>query len=115
MYYGYYDPMERMIEFGLGSAMARHMINTMNASMLGMYVPGAASTIPQPQSLTNIYVAIDKSPVGPLTEKEFGALVSQGKVSKDSLVWIPGMLSWKPLEEVPQVLKIVALTPPPLP
>lgn len=106
---------DRLIEFGLGMGMARQMVNVMNESMKNMSVPGAASTIPQPQLQTNLYVAIEGKPVGPLTELEFGSLVTQQKVKKDSLVWMPGMLTWKPLEQVPAVLKIVALAPPPLP
>jgi hypothetical protein len=42
-------------------------------------------------------------------------LVMQKKVDKSTLVWQPGMLGWKPLEEVPQILKVIALAPPPIP
>ena len=106
---------DRLVEFGLGMGVARQMVNVMNESMKNMYVPGAANIIPQPQPLTHIYVAIEGTPIGPLSEAEFGNLVTEQKVTKDSLVWMPGMLIWKPLEQVPAVLRIVALTPPPLP
>lgn len=106
---------DRLIEFGLGMGVARQMVNVMNESMKNMYVPGTVGSIPQPQPLTNIHVAVDGKPVGPLTEAEFGNLVTLQKVTKDSLVWVPGMLGWKPLEQVPAVLRIVALAPPPLP
>lgn len=98
----------------MGMAMAQQMVKVMNDTMQNMYVPGAANTIPQ-QTSSSIYVAIDGKPVGPLSEKEFTNLVSEQKISKDSLVWVPGMLGWKPLEEVPNILKIIALMPPPLP
>ncbi|MDO4956337.1 MAG: DUF4339 domain-containing protein [Bacteroidales bacterium] len=106
---------DRLVEFGMGMAMAQQMVKMMNETMQTMYVPGSPQTIPAPQPLSNIHVAIDGKDVGPLTEQEFASLVTQKKISKESLVWTPGMLSWKPLQEVPSILKIVALAPPPLP
>lgn len=105
---------DRLIEFGMGMAIAQQMVKVMNETMQTMYVPGAPQNIISPQSIS-IYVAIDENPVGPISEKEFSNLVSEQKVTKDSLVWMPGMLGWKPIEEVPILLKIIALTPPPLP
>lgn len=104
---------DRLVEFGMGMTMAQQMVNIMNETMKAMYVPGSPQTIPAPQS-TLIYAAIDGQSVGPMTESEFSGLIIGGKVTKDTLVWTPGMLSWKPLQEVPNVLRIVALTPPPL-
>ena len=105
---------DRLVEFGLGMAMARQMINVMNETMQTMYVPGSAHNVTIQQA-TCIYVAINGQSVGPLNEKDFSLLVADGKVNKDSLVWMPGMLAWKPLQEVPSALKIIALAPPPLP
>lgn len=105
---------DRLVEFGLGMAMAQQMVRVMNETMQTMYVPGSPQNISIPQ-LTSIYVVINGSSLGPLSEKEFLSLVSENKVTKDNLVWIPGMSGWKPLQEVPNILKIIALTPPPLP
>lgn len=105
---------DRLLEFGMGMAMAQQMVRVMNESMQTMYVPGAPQNIVKPQS-SPIYVAINGQPVGPISEREFAALVSEQKVNKDTLVWTPGMLNWKPLQEVPNILKIIALSPPPLP
>ena len=41
-------------------------------------------------------------------------MVLSHRLNKDTLCWMPGMAEWKPAEQVPQVLRIVALTPPPL-
>ena len=105
---------DRLLEFGMGMSMAQQMVKVMNETMQTMYVPGSPQNIAAPQSLS-IYAAIDGKSVGPMTELEFSALVSEQKVTKDSLVWTPGMLGWKPLQEVPSILKIIALAPPPLP
>ncbi|MCQ2288390.1 MAG: DUF4339 domain-containing protein [Muribaculaceae bacterium] len=105
---------DRLMEFGMGMAMARQMIGIMNQTMAQMQVPGSMATIPQPQT-PPIHVSLDGQAVGPLTETEFARLVTERKVNKDTLVWTPGMLNWQPLEQVPSVLKIVAMAPPPLP
>lgn len=107
--------MDRLVEFGLGMAMARQMIDVMNQSMRSMYVPGSIQSMPAPQPAVSIYAAIDGQSVGPLSEQEFGSLVTARRVTKDTLVWSPGMTQWQPLEQVPSILKIVALAPPPLP
>lgn len=105
---------DRLVEFGMGMAVANQMVSTMNRAMQTMHVPGSGQTIPQP--LQQIYfVAIDNKPVGPLNEGELSQLISQKKVKKDTLVWMPGMLGWQPVEKVSAILKIVALTPPELP
>ena len=106
--------LDRLMEFGVGMAMAQQMINMMNQTMQQMQVPGSVQTMPQP-TVQPIYVAIDGQQVGPLSESEVLNLVNQKKINKDTLVWIPGMSAWKPMEQVPQALKIIAMAPPPLP
>lgn len=105
---------DRLVEFGLGMAMAQQMIKIMNESMQTMYVPGAPQNISLPQCAP-IYVAINGQASGPYNEADFTRLVSDNAITKDTLVWHAGMLGWKPLSEVPSVLKIIALIPPPLP
>lgn len=107
--------MDRLVEFGLGMAMARQMVNVMNESMQNMYVPGSAQTIPQPQPVSNLYVALNGQAVGPLSASEFSHLVCEKKVTKDTLAWMPGQMGWKPIEQIPAILKIVAIAPPPIP
>ena len=100
---------DRLVDFGLSMAISQQMVNSMNLAIQQMHIPGSMQTIPTPQVL---YVAIDGKPVGPLSESEFIGLLNAGKVTKDTLTWIPGMAAWKKIEETPEVLRIVALTPP---
>ena len=105
--------LDRLLEFGLGIGMAQQMINTMNQSMKSMYIPGSIQSMPQP--ITSMYyVAIDGQQIGPLNESELMGLIREKKVSKDTLSWMPGMTTWLPIEKVPAILKLIALTPPPL-
>jgi len=108
---------DRLVEFGMGMAMAQQMVNMMNQSMRQMYVPGSIQSMPQPapqQQSNVIYLGIDGQQVGPLSESEVMTLVNNRRINKDTLVWMPGMPAWKPIEQVPEILKIIALTPPPI-
>ena len=105
---------DRLVEFVMGMAMAQQMVKVMNETMQAMYVPGAPNTISAPQALS-IYVGIDGKPIGPLNESEFTKMVSDKKVTCSTLVWMPGMIGWKPIDQVPDALRIIALAPPPIP
>ena len=104
---------DRLIEFGLGMGIARQMVGMMNQSMQSMYVPGSIQSMPTSIAQT-YFVAINGQQVGPLNDSELSQWISQKKVTKDTLAWMPGMTGWKPVEQVPAILKLVALTPPPL-
>lgn len=106
--------LDRLLEFGLGMGMAQQMINTMNQSMKSMYIPGSIQSMPQQPIASIYYVAIDGQQTGPLRESELMELIKDKKVSKDTLAWMPGMATWLPIEKVPAILKLIALTPPPL-
>lgn len=106
--------LDRLLEFGLGMGMAQQMINMMNQSMKSMYIPGSIQSMPQQPLASIYYVAIDGQQTGPLRESELMELIRDKKVSKDTLAWMPGMATWLPIERVPAILKLIALTPPPL-
>lgn len=104
---------DRLVEFGLNAAIAQQMVRSMNQSMRNMYVPGSIQSMPQAAPAI-FYVAIDGKQTGPLSEAELTQLIMQKQVSKDTLAWMPGMTAWQPIAEVPAILKVIALTPPPL-
>lgn len=105
---------DRLVEFGLGMGIAQQMVGMLNQAMKGMYVPGSIQSMP-PSSVSQTYfVAINGQQVGPLNDSELSKMISLKKVTKDTLAWMPGMSGWMPIEQVPAILKIVALTPPPL-
>lgn len=117
---------ERLVEFGLGMAVAQQMVGMMNQTMQQMYVPGSIQSIPSPNyRATSVqatplmsatyYVALNGRTAGPFSECELSALISRGEVTKDTLCWLPGLAAWQPVERTPQVLRLVALAPPPLP
>lgn len=104
---------DRLVEFGMGMAMAQQMVNTMNQSIQNMRVPGAMNQM-HPPIPKQFHVVLEGQQAGPFNEQEMSRLITERKVCKDTLVWRPGMPSWQPIEKVPEVLKLVALTPPPI-
>ncbi len=113
--YNSFYSIDRLMEFGLGLGVAQQMVQAMNQAMNNMHVPGSVNTIPRPQTEYPIYVVLNDAIAGPFSTSEFGTLVRNGSVNKDSLVWLPGMNAWEKVQSVPSVLKIIALTPPPVP
>lgn len=114
---GFYS-IDRLVEFGLTLSVATQMANSMNASLQAMQIPGARNPM-QPNVLAEdrplFYVVLDGKSVGPLATSELSRLIAEKRVTKETYVWKPGMPDWQLAENVPEVLKLVALTPPPVP
>lgn len=104
---------DRLVEFGMGMAMAQQIVNTMNQSMQNMYIPGTMNPM-QPPMPKQFHVVLDGQQAGPFSEQELTRLITEHKVTKDTLAWCPGMPSWQPVEKMPEVLRLVALAPPPI-
>jgi hypothetical protein len=102
---------DRLIEFGMGMSVAQQMVKTMNETMQNMYVPGAMNLM-QPSQQQFYYAMINEKQAGPFSEQELSRLIAEKKVVKESYIWKPGMPSWEIAERLPEVLKLVALTPP---
>lgn len=96
---------DNLVEFGLGMAVARQMVNTFNQNL-------ATTMSPVDYSIQNVHVSINNQDVGPLNEEEIRLLLRQHKICSKTLAWMPGMAAWKPIEQIPEVLKIIALTSP---
>jgi hypothetical protein len=106
---------DRLIEFGMGMAIAQQMVRTMNQTMENMRIPGAGNAMnSSPPSQTNplFFVMIDGKQAGPFSETELARLIIDKKIVKETYVWTPGMKDWQIAENVPSVLRLVALTPP---
>jgi hypothetical protein len=104
--------MNRLVEFGMSMAVAQQMVSTMNSAMENMKVNGVPQSGNAP--IAPLYYAVfDGNPAGPFSEKEFSRLITEKKIVKDTYIWKPGMANWQFAEKLPEVLKLVALTPPP--
>ncbi|MDD3124386.1 MAG: DUF4339 domain-containing protein [Candidatus Kapabacteria bacterium] len=103
---------DRLVEFGMGMAVAQQMVQTMNNAMTNMHVPGTFNSPEKPEQKI-YYAMIEGNQTGPLSEMDMSRLIAEKKVVKETYVWMPTMPCWKMAEQIPDVLKLVALTPPP--
>ncbi len=103
---------DRLVEFGLSMAVAQQMIQSMNQSLDQMKVAGPrpAQNAAQPDIY---YAIIEEKQAGPFTEQQMMSLINDKKVTKSSYVWKPGLANWLLAEQMPEILKLVVLSPPP--
>ncbi len=115
--------LDRLLEFGLSMEMARQMMSNINQSIgqmqaFGSQMPDGSS---QSKVLSNLgskflyYVVIDGESCGPYNGIKLKQLIRDKKLTNKSFVWKPEFLEWKLAEKVPEILELVALTPPPVP
>lgn len=102
--------MDRLIEFGLEMGVATQMTRMMNESIRNMQVPGAGNPMPQASPL--YYAILNGNQAGPFAESEIARLISLKQITVETYMWKPGMADWKKVSDLPDVLRIVALTPP---
>lgn len=106
--------MDKLVEFGMGVAVAKQMANSMNESLKQMSIPGAGKV--QDQKTDKVYfIDVDGKAEGPYSLTEMARLAGAGKIQKETYVWKPGMDNWELAENVDDLLRLIALTPPPVP
>ena len=98
---------DNLVEFGISMAMAQQMVGMFNQSMQQAMAPAAVPASAPKETL--YYIGMEGKPVGPLHETELIQLIRNRQVNKDTLVWMQGMPSRKAIQDVPAVLKLVAL------
>lgn len=103
---------DRLVEFGMGMAIAQQMVQTMNQSINNMHIPGTMNPMEESKAKF-FYAIINEQQAGPFSEQEMTRLISERKIVKETYIWMPTMSEWKMAEQVPEVLKLVALSPPP--
>jgi membrane protease subunit (stomatin/prohibitin family) len=96
------------IGMGMGFAMANQMGQNMNQNQ-----NANQQNVPPP--LSQYYVAVNGQQTGPFAEQQLSQMIQGGQVTKDTLVWKNGMAAWTAADQVPEVAKLFASVPPPLP
>jgi len=103
---------DRLVEFGMGMAVAQQMVKTMNDAMTNMHIPGTMNPMQTaPQQF--YYAIIEGRQAGPFSEQELVRLINEKKIVKETYIWKQGLVKWEIAEKIPEVLKLVALAPPP--
>lgn len=105
---------DRLVEFGLGLGVAQQMVQSMNHALKNTYIPGTMNPMGGAYRQSSaFFVILEGKPAGPFSEEELTRLIAQGSVTKTTHVWKVGMAKWEVCENVPEVLRLVALCPPP--
>lgn len=102
----------RLLEFGMSLAVAQQMVQTMNSAMSNMQFSSNQNLIQTPAQQF-YYVLIDGIQAGPFSDQELSRLITEKKIVKETYIWKPGLINWEIAEKIPEVLKLVALSPPP--
>ncbi len=105
---------DRLVDFGFSLAVATQMANSMNVALGEMKVPGAGNPM-QPLNAKQVYVVLDGESAGPFGPSEVSRLISERRVTKETYVWMPGMPDWQLAESVPDIVRLAAFVPPPVP
>jgi len=99
------------------------MGNIMGGAMQGAAQPAAgqqppdqtaAGPPPLPQQI-QWFAALDNQQAGPLTPDQIKQMVTEGRITKETLVWKQGMADWVPAGQVPDMTAFFGSVPPPLP
>jgi hypothetical protein len=61
------------------------------------------------------YAMIDGNQAGPFCETELARLINDRKLTKETYLWHTGLSEWDKAENIPAILRLVALVPPPPP
>ena len=104
---------DRLVEFGLGIGVAQQMVKSMNHALANTYIPGTMNPMSAQRPISTFFVVLEEKQAGPFSDEELARLISSGKVTRGTYVWRPGMPKWDVAENVPEVLRLVALCPPP--
>ena len=107
------------VGIGAGIAMGNQMANQMGAGAPSPTPPpsqaGAASTPPPLPSGKSFHVDVGGKAAGPFNGDQLAAMVTEGTLRRETLVWAQGMDDWRPAGQVSELAGHLAAVPPPLP
>lgn len=106
-------PIDKLMEFGMGLAVARQMGQSMNHAMNQMQIPGVMS--PPPATARGSYYALlDGQQTGPLSEQDLPDLIAKGRIVQETYIWRAGMPKWDLARHLPELAGLLAALPPQL-
>ncbi|MCQ0970645.1 SPFH domain-containing protein [Paracoccus sp. TK19116] len=109
---------------GFGAAMGAAMgMNARPAQVAGPWgaapQPAPSNALPPPlpgRAVETVWhIANGGSPEGPYGRGHLGRLASEGKFTRDTLVWTPGQDGWQSADDVPELAQLFTMLPPPVP
>jgi len=108
-----FSAMDRLMEFGLGMALAQQMVKTMNMALSDNVVSGSPQAY-RSADQQQFYGVIDNAVGGPWSRQQVQSAMLSGRLGRDSYVWTPGMAQWSTMGDV-TYFTAPPVAPPPLP
>ena len=97
---------------GMGVGMG---IGSQFGNMAGTINTNPQPVMPPPPPVTNYFIYVNGQQSGPHTINELSSLALEGKVNCNSHVWKQGMSNWETIKNMPELVSIINMTPPPPP
>ena len=97
---------------GVGMAMGNQMAQGLNQPASPPTAPAGPPPLPQG---AQYYAGVEGRQVGPFADAELKVAITEGRITRETLVWTQGMAEWKPAGEVEALAKHFGAAPPPLP
>ena len=104
-----------MASMAVGGAVGQNIAGSMNNMMSGMNQPIQNNMTPPPLNNVMFHVALNGQATGPFDLNMLSQMVTQGTLTKDTLVWKQGMQNWTKAESVEELKNLFANVMPPIP
>ncbi|WGH79097.1 SPFH domain-containing protein [Jannaschia ovalis] len=101
---------------GLGAGMGMAMGNMMAQAGPWGQAPVQAAPPPPPPPVEHVWhIAENGQTKGPFSKARLGRMVSEGEVTRETLVWTQGQDGWKTADDVDELAQLFTVMPPPPP
>lgn len=104
-----------MASMAVGGAVGQNIAGSMNNMMSGMNQPIQNNMTPPPLNNVMFHVVLNGQATGPFDLNMLSQMVTQGTLTKDTLVWKQGMQNWTKAESVEELKNLFANVMPPIP
>jgi hypothetical protein len=110
----HFDPIERLMEFGLGLGIAQQMVGTMNQAMQQSVRVGSPEAY-RASDQQAFYVVVNSAVAGPWSRQQVQSALLTGTLARDAFCWTPGMQQWARAGDIGYFQLPVTPPPPPPP
>lgn len=104
-----------MASMAVGGAVGQNIAGSMNNMMSGMNQPIQNTMTPPPLNNIKYHVAVNGQATGPFDISVLSQMVSQGTLTKDTLVWTQGMTNWAQAGTIDELKHLFQSSVPPIP
>lgn len=113
------------MQAGIGAGLGMQMAQGMATAQGGPWgarpaqqhtTPAPAPSAPPPPPVEHVWhIAENGQTTGPFSKAKMGRMVTEGGLTRESLVWTPGQDGWKPAEDIRELAQLFTILPPPPP